>query len=427
MQIVYLSKRPDILAETVTYVENLIDFVTEIVVVCPEGLLRRFRLQSRLPVTLISDREMLAERGGGRDEIADHQMRNWLIRSGLGTHRLIHDEFIMSDDDSRPLVRIPLEHFKHRGKYRLYYYYRLEKWYKRESEYDSGLHNTYRILRDGGYPTLSFSSHMPQIYNKEFFARAVKAFDKVGMVKGIDEWSTYFNFCLKEFPEDFSSPEAFETLCWPALPTDWPYDLRPKRFSFENFYPELYGKKMLFHGIPTGFSPDRHLELTLEKVGRRLELQAEYDRMRDLLDLSSAFSREMGLFHHEIRFGKGDYSFLITGLPKIVFARSGWNVDLDINVKAEGKPLTAEAMKGGRAVRLSLHWLDRNGVCFSFGWIRQPLPEALAERGSAPMVLRIPLRNRKPGIYILCPDMVQGRSGWFDGENFSYKILLYVY
>jgi hypothetical protein len=45
----------------------------------------------------------------------------------------------------------------------------------------------------------------------------------------------------------------------------------------------------------------------------------------------------------------------------------------------------------------------------------------------AEMVLRIPLRNRGPGFYMIAVDMVRGNSTWFDGEKFSFKVLLYIY
>jgi len=55
------------------------------------------------------------------------------------------------------------------------------------------------------------------------------------------------------------------------------------------------------------------------------------------------------------------------------------------------------------------------------------VPDVLLNNKSATMVLRIPVRNRKPGIYMVALDMVKGNGSWFDGENFSFKSLLYVY
>ena len=426
MQIVYLSKCPKILAETIGYVENLARFITEIVVICPENLLKKFEFQSGLKIRLFSDEELL-DRKIHAAETMDHQMKNWLLRVSLADHHAIEDEFIMADDDSRPLVNIPLSYFKDGGKYKSFYFCRLENWYKWESAYDGGQHNTCEVLRDRGYTALSFSSHMPQIINKAFLQEAVKAFEGIGTKKSIDEWSVYFNFCLKEFPKYFNKPRAFETLCWPALPTDWPYYVRPKGFCFENFYPELYGKNMLFQGIPTQFNIDRHLEYTIEKVKRRLEIQFEYDQMKNLLELSYDFSQKLDLLYDEIHFEKKGYHFLITNLPKIIFARANSNVDVDIEVETRGEPLTIDDLKGRKAIKLSFHWLDQHGVCFSYGWNRYSMPGVLTERKSAPMVLRIPIHKKKPGIYMVALDMVKGNGVWFDGENFSYKILFYVY
>ena len=426
MQIVYLSKRPKILAETIGYVENLVRFITEVVVVCPENLLKKFEFQSSLRIRLFSDEELL----DGKDHAAetrDHQMQNWLLRASLADHHPIEDEFIMADDDSRPLVDIPLSYFKGGGKYSSFYFYRLENWYKWESAYDEGQHNTCEVLRERGYATFSFSSHMPQIINKGFLQEVVKAFEGIGAKRSIDEWSIYFNFCLKEFPKYFNNPRAFETLCWPALPTDWPYDVRPKKFYFENFCPELYQKNMLFQDIPTQFNRDKHLEYTVEKVKRRLEIQSEYDQMKGFLDLSYDFSQELDLLYDKIHFEKKGYHFFITNLPRIIFARANSNVDVDINIETRGKSLTLDDLRRSKAIKLSFHWLDQHGVCFSYGWIRYSIPGALTQRKAAPMVLRIPIHKKKPGIYMIALDMVKGNGLWFDGKNFSYKILLYVY
>jgi len=426
MQIVYLSKRPKILAETIGYVESLLRFITEVVVICPENLLKKFEFQTSLKIRLFTDEELL----DGKDhaaEIKDHQMKNWLLRASLADHHAIGDEFIMADDDSRPLVNIPLSHFKDGGKYSSFYFYRLENWYKWESAYDVGQHNTCEVLRKRGYATFSFSSHMPQIINKAFLQELVKAFNGIGTKRSIDEWSVYFNFCLKEFPKYFNKPRAFETLCWPALPTDWPYDVKPKGFYFENFYPELYRKNMLFQGIPTQFNRDRHLEYTIEKVNRRLEVQGEHEQIKSLLDLSYNFSQKLDLLYDEIHFEKKGYHFLITNLPRIIFARANSNVDVDIDIETKGKSLTIDDLRGSKAIKLSFHWLDQHGVCFIYGWTRYSIPWVITQRESAPMVLRIPTHKKKPGIYMIALDMVQGNSIWFDGENFSYKILLYLY
>lgn len=426
MQIVYLSKRPEILSETIGHVENLIRFISTIVVVCPENLLKKFAVHSNLEVMLFSD-EALLDRKGYAGRIRDHQMRNWLLRASLADHPAIDDEFIMADDDSRPLFNIPSTYFKNNGKYRAFYFYNMEDWYKRESAYDVGQNDTREVLKERGYGTLSFSSHMPQIINKAFFREAVKAFEKAGVEKSIDEWSIYFNFCLREFPAYFSRPKIFNTLCWPALPSDWSYGCTPRGFHFENFYPALYRKNMLFDGIPTKFDEIRHLEYTIEKIRRRMDLQSEYDQMKSLLDLSCDFSQKLDLFYDEIHFKQNDYHFVIKNMSRVVFAKANSDVDVDLQLETRGKALNKKDLMGRKAVKLSFHWLDQQGVCFNFGWTRYALPEFLMHNRQAEMVLRIPLRNRGPGIYTVALDMVRGNNTWFDGERFSCKILLYVY
>ena len=426
MQIVYLSKRPEILSETIGYVENLIRFITKVVVVCPENLLKEFKVQTSLKIMLFSD-ETLLDRKKYAGKIRDHQMRNWLLRASLADHPAIDDEFIMADDDSRPLCNIPLTYFKDGGKYNSFYFYGMENWFKRESAYDVGQHDTCEVLKKRDYGTLSFSSHMPQIINKAFLREAVKAFEKLGTEKSIDEWSIYFNFCLREFPAYFRKPKIFNTLCWPALPSDWSYGYRPEGFHFENFYPALYRKNMLFDGIPTEFDDIRHLEYTIEKIRRRMDLQSGYDQMKSLLDLSCDFSQTLDLFYDEIHFKRNNDHFVIRNLPRVIFAKANSTVDVDIQLETRGKSFDINDLRGRKAVRLSFHWLDQQGICFNFGWRRYLLPEFLMNNQKAEMVLRIPLRNRAPGFYVIALDMVRGNRTWFDAEKFSFKVLLYIY
>ena len=278
MQIVYISNRRDISRETLVYVENLMPFITEAVFVCPGSQVKDFQFNSPIPVRVIDEAFVLGRRLKRFQDSRDHQFKNCLLRLSLAQVADIHDEFIMSDDDNRPMMEIPLSFYKSSNKYFAYYYYDLKQWSARESDYDVGQHKTFEILEDKGYSTLSYSSHMPQIINKNLLGEVVRAFqDSLDKGAPLDEWSAYFNYGQTVCPERFHPPKPFQTLCWPAFPSDWNYHVRPDGFSFENFYPVLYENNLLFSDLPTCFDGSCHPEITREKIGRRTKLQNAFE------------------------------------------------------------------------------------------------------------------------------------------------------
>ena len=278
MQIVYISNRKNLSEETLKYVENLMPFIHEAVYICPGVQMNEFKFNSSLKITVIDESNALGKRNQLFRESKDHQFRNWLLRSSLSHLEFIDDEFIMSDDDSRPLKEIPMEFFKRANKYHAYQFFDLEKWSSFYTDYDLGQHNTFRFLEKEGYPTLSYSAHMPQIINKAILGQVLKRFESVFQrQESLDEWSVYFNYAQKEHPDLFHGPLPFKTFCWPVMPSDWAYHIRPDGFFFENFCPYLYQKGRIFAGIPTGFSPEHHRDITAEKIRRRTALQNAYE------------------------------------------------------------------------------------------------------------------------------------------------------
>lgn len=426
MQIVFISIRPDVLTETMKYIENLVSFIQQALIVAPESLIPQFRFESRLRIRFISDEALL---GKDRDLFrqADHQMRNWLLRMALAESPFVDDEFIMADDDNRPMVDIPLEFYKENGKYNSYYYHRLENWNRWESRYDLGQHNSLEALKQRNLPTLSFSSHIPQIINKSFLKTVGQEFSHIATMNSLDEWSIYFNFCQKSFPQSFNEPRVFKTLAWPALPSDWPFEVQPAGFFFENFYGDLYGKNMIFEGLPTAYDKQTHLTSTVEKVRRRMRIQGQYDQMKTLVDLSNDLSKRYSLFYDEIHFKEGDEHFIVKGLPRIVFAAMGNHIDLDIQIENMKKERGLTGLKRKETVKLSFHEINSRGICTHFGMKRYGLPEIMEQRNTSPMILRIPVTRKKPGISLVALDMVKGRNKWFVGEAFTYKVMVYLF
>jgi len=278
MQIVYISNRRDIARETLVHVENLMPFITEAVFVCPGSQVRDFHFRSVFPVRVIDEASVLGKDLTRFQAAGDHQFKNCLLRFSLARMVDIDEEFIMSDDDNRPLVEIPLSFYKSANRYFSYYYYDLKKWSARETDYDRGQHETCRILEGKGYDTLSYSSHMPQIINKNLLAEAAGAFQG-SLDRGVplDEWSAYFNYGQSVYPERFHSPEPFKTLCWPLFPSDWDYDVRPDEFCFENYYPMLYENSLIFSDFPTQFDGTSYAEIANEKIRLRTALQNGFE------------------------------------------------------------------------------------------------------------------------------------------------------
>ena len=273
MQIVYISNRPDVLNETIKQVEKFMPFVDSAVVLCPALCKGQIITPDKIHVEILLEEDF--RQGTGRNlSVLDHQSRNYLLRTKLIETEYVHDEFIMSDDDSRPIADVTLQDFKNNEKYRSYYFYDLEKWKYGATEFDFGQRVTGILMRYLGLPHLSYASHMPQLINRKIFRESAAYFEKYAWKYPLCEWSTYFNYAHKHHASAFSKPEAYRTLGWPDFPGTWPYYVRPAHFLFENYHPDMYASGALFEGLPA--SPDKaEADLaTLEKLIRLDQLEA---------------------------------------------------------------------------------------------------------------------------------------------------------
>ncbi len=265
MQIVYLSNRPEILQVTLERVRLFLPFVDEVLIVAPESTHKSIKYPPSLNIVVLSDEELI----DGRDKKnLDHQSLNYALRSALADHSAVNEEFIMSDDDARPIRPVTLNLFKHKGKYNNYYFYDLAEWRSRSCAFDLGQQTTYQILNYFGYSHLSYASHMPQIINKSILKETAKTFEKQANRCPLCEWSTYFNYGHRHHPALFHPPRPFQTLCWPEFPGAWPYYVRPERYSFENYYPGLYAPRALFSGLAPAPDPAEADTVNIEKIHR---------------------------------------------------------------------------------------------------------------------------------------------------------------
>lgn len=240
LQFVFISINIDILKETIAEIDKYIDFVKEyIVVTSTEKLNSAYSIKSDKSIIVVDENSILNEYSSGFST-RDHVQKNWLIRASLLNIEVLEENFIMLDDDNRPIKKIELSYFiSPEGRYNAYYFYDLLNWHSTTTDYDKGQGNLQQVLSEKNYELLSYSSHAPQIINKKFFAEAIEEFFQVGLDKAIDEWSIYFNYSISKYPYLFNK-KIFETLNWPALPTDWKYQYIPEDYSFENYYPSVY-------------------------------------------------------------------------------------------------------------------------------------------------------------------------------------------
>ena len=398
-QIVYLSVHPELLLGTLAYVEHLMPLVDEAVVVTPARLMGRFHYDGSLPLRLLSDEEILGDDDALFREV-DHQGKNWLLRRHLVDCDHVRDEFIMSDDDYRPLRPIPSIFFKRGGRTQAYFFHDLGSWPGRPTSYDLGLRNARSLLEACGYGNArAFSSHCPQLIDKRLYTEMIERFGAEARRLAVDEWSIYFNHALEHHPDRFEA-RPYRTLCWPARPSDWEGRYRPSELYFENFYPELYRPGQIFAGLPQEYTDDYHVH-SLEKSTRRLLQQADYDRDRQLRDASLARAAPADLAARH-RLDAGGVMVELSRLPRRLDCRAGACTKLVIEVE----PVSPAP---GRTVQLHHQILDAGGVFVSRASYPVDLSQVVANKATEivecpifppglPGPYRIELRLRVDGL-----------------------------
>ncbi|MCC6225331.1 MAG: hypothetical protein IT195_02850 [Microthrixaceae bacterium] len=266
MQVVTLSSRPDVLAETLTHLRHFLPWIDDVVVIAPEA--QRASFEKLVDSTVVSDEEIsglsTAELRG-----LDHMSRNFTLRGGLGRHDAVADQFLMADDDHRPLKAVDPSFFiDGEGRHRGYFFYDLDEWPGTSTPFDDGQHHARELLGYLGYDRLAYGSHMPQMIRKEFLAEVWDLVARLTDTKSLCEWTMYFNAAQARHPDAFCDPEPFRTLAWPQYPNEWPWWVRPPEYVFENFYPELYEAGRLFDGLPTALETERTERVNVEKILR---------------------------------------------------------------------------------------------------------------------------------------------------------------
>ena len=279
-QIVYLSNRPQVLAETLDYVHHFMPWVREAVVLAPSAVhesLRKLTADLDGPALVLLDDDELLTVAERQSLSTSHSARNATLRRLLYERGPIADVFLQSDDDYRPLRPIEPTVFVTDGQLISYACHDLALWRRDESTYDRVQHASYLALSYLGAPThLNFASHMPQAIDRALFGESFRAALQLDPSGAFCEWSLPLNHGRFIAAERFAPPRTYRTMCWPRYPHEWPYWRRPDDIMFENFHPELYAAGGLFAGLPTALDKTAPGQQAFDKLTRwyRFDLQA---------------------------------------------------------------------------------------------------------------------------------------------------------
>jgi hypothetical protein len=275
MQVAYISNRPQVLAETLTYVRHFLPWVTQAVVLTPQvDVMKRATDGLDLDVVVVGDADVAT------DVPTSHSARNAALRKAFYARGPLEDVFLQSDDDYRPLKALPVEDFVAEGKLISYSFYELPLWRRNESTYDEVQHSSYLAMSYLGGPTLAYASHMPQAIDRALFAEAFAAAERLAPDTAFCEWTLPLNHGRLVAPDRFAPARLFRTVCWPQYPHEWPYWRRPEDLAFENFHPEHYEPGHLFDGISTALDVRSPEQQAFSKLERWYAFDLEAGKLR---------------------------------------------------------------------------------------------------------------------------------------------------
>lgn len=271
-QMVYMSAREENLLASLPYVEAFMPFVEEVLVICPVKMATSLNehYQGKLHIIPIDEGRVL----NGRTMPDDHTYHHYFLRSLAMGLEEIDDDFIMIDDDYRPMKRIETGFFFGEGRYNAYYCHDLDLWqnvYTIPTYYDGNMFRTNAFLKKHCYPNLNFASHMPQLIHKKWFQDMLAEHPGVEST-GLCEWSSYFGYAIAHYPDRFSV-RPYVALSWPGLVTDWRQLVYPKEYIFENFYNSLYAPGQIYEGMSTEYG-ERTLQENDQKITLRRKKEA---------------------------------------------------------------------------------------------------------------------------------------------------------
>jgi glycosyltransferase involved in cell wall biosynthesis len=329
-QWVFISNQPDSMQRTVELIDQHVSWVSEYVVVAPMALKSRYEAIPTLHrIVFVPEEELL---GGDVEAFAraDHVKKNWILRARAAALAVLDDEFIMLDDDNQPVRTVSRGvFFGETHRYNGYFFFELPFWSHRTTDYDRGIENSRVLLASAGLELMAYSSHQPQVVNKELFAAAVTLAGEDFTTDSVEEWSIYFNYVASRYPT-LLAKRIFVTLGWPVGPWAWQREFVPTEYVFENYYPRSYEPD-----DEAGFSAGMSLS---EKVRVVADAQAPYDRSRDVFAASRPILQRLDLVHGAMVFRRGDAALVVHGVPSVITVRRGAPLRLPLTFVRFGVP-----------------------------------------------------------------------------------------
>lgn len=297
-QMVILTARVEDIQGTIPYIEAYMPFIEKILLCCPDKVSDEMMKipTKRIKIETLTDGEVLK----GRELPEDHGTRNFFLRCLAMQSEKVDEVFIMSDDDYRPLKRIEKTVFVEDGSYKAYYCNDLNEWrgvVGNITSYDRYIFRTRDFVNENHFPGLQYSSHMPQVIEKDLYRKMISDFPGIEM-RGLDEWSSYFNYTQYNYP-DLIKSKPYVTLGWPGLMTDWGMFVNPDEYLFENHYDYLYKEESIFYGFSeeykgteTDEENKKKIEIFKENVNKYFGWKNQYQKycdsvIRDSLEIPS--------------------------------------------------------------------------------------------------------------------------------------------
>ncbi|WP_213814348.1 glycosyltransferase family 1 protein [Glaciihabitans sp. dw_435] len=381
LQWVFISNVISSLRRTIALLDERVAWAREYVIVAPDRLREEvLSIPSRRPVRFIAEEGMLGD-DMEAFRAADHQRKNWMLRSSLVHLDELDAEFIMLDDDNQPLVDVPLETFIGPDRtYRGYYFYENPRWPHRATEYDFGQHVTHQVLLAAGLEMLAYSSHQPQVINKALFAEVIAWVTEVAPEASVDEWSVYFNFVASRYPT-LLTKRVFRTLHWPSSPSDWQHQVSPVDYLFENFYEPLDDDP---NHQPTGPTSLEH------RAAVALQNRAPYVRSAELFAASGPVLTEFELAHGAMVFAAGDTQLVVSGVPHVITAGDNAPLRMSLTFARLGVGTSDDE------VQLCYRILGES-ISYGVSVEHRAMPTGIPANGT--LELPVPSEPLKPGVY----------------------------
>ena len=227
-QIVVMPEKLNIFLETIPYIEEFMNFVEEIVIICGSYMKDKVVSNYKGKIKLVFI-EVNAE-------IED--LNKDLIFYEYIMDKRINECFLMTEDSIRPLYKIEKEEFLEE-RFNIFYY---EKMFC-NGEVNNTLRKTKDYFINNGYCFLNYNCGMPQIIKKSWYIEMLLKNPDIKK-KQLCRINTYFNYCVKHHAKEFNLHLAKEIHC----------DNQEKDYMFENFQIEDYMNGGIFSGYCTNYT-----------------------------------------------------------------------------------------------------------------------------------------------------------------------------